>query len=593
MRRNHGELGQVIVMVTLSLFAMVGLMGLAVDLGWSYYVKKSAQAAADAAALGAAQAAFEAESDEDEDNTYDCGVEAACQAAAPCPSPGNLQNGCLYAQQNGFRVTEGGRQMVTMEADNTSVIPTAPGVHPYYWVTARVSEGIPQLFSSILGNSFGQSSARATAAVIDSAVSGSLILLNRDFDCVPMDTGGRMVCGVDLLVQANNNQGMDAVRADGGVLLSSSLNGTSASGRYAGENQGGGVVRAPYTFIRDQGYITLGGGSDWVQTPRNGYGDRAYFKDPMRGKGQPPPPTLAEAPAIPLLDGAFLGGPDEANAAVYPPGSYYAVDDRGRPTGAQLTVRNYIRFGSGAAFDNFVFYGGLKNQSGGTVVQFDPGRYVLAGATPTGQNPKPLFDVQVNMTVKDGTSAIGQAPPNAGEIFIFTDPNYPGLEIPQALTEAPQVLSNLKHGIAGFQTGNNAEIEINLHGLNRGDSSLPAELTPFSPVVLWQDQQNSVVKYTDQGYIDTSCGNSASVGCPNTALNNAASTEMFFKASPNLHLWGVAYQPRGAFTSLVGGGGYDSPLQLIAGSLMVHGNSNVRLQEINVPLFVRKVALVE
>ena len=44
---------------------------------------------------------------------------------------------------------------------------------------------------------------------------------------------------------------------------------------------------------------------------------------------------------------------------------------------------------------------------------------------------------------------------------------------------------------------------------------------------------------------------------------------------------------------MIGAGGYDSPLQLIAGSLMVHGNSNVRLQEINAPLYVKLVALVE
>jgi hypothetical protein len=68
---------------------------------------------------------------------------------------------------------------------------------------------------------------------------------------------------------------------------------------------------------------------------------------------------------------------------------------------------------------------------------------------------------------------------------------------------------------------------------------------------------------------------------------------MFFKASPSLHIWGVAYQPRGAFTSMVGGGGYDSPMQLIAGALNVQANSNVRLQEINSPLFIQKVALVE
>src|SRR6266571_4575679 len=49
--------GQAIVLVTLALFAMAGLMGLAVDLGWSFYLKKQAQSSADAAALSAVQEA--------------------------------------------------------------------------------------------------------------------------------------------------------------------------------------------------------------------------------------------------------------------------------------------------------------------------------------------------------------------------------------------------------------------------------------------------------------------------------------------------------------------------------------------------------
>ena len=54
-RRKKTSGGQAIVMVTLSLMAMTGMMGLAVDLGWSFFVKKEAQAAADGAALAAVQ----------------------------------------------------------------------------------------------------------------------------------------------------------------------------------------------------------------------------------------------------------------------------------------------------------------------------------------------------------------------------------------------------------------------------------------------------------------------------------------------------------------------------------------------------------
>jgi Flp pilus assembly protein TadG len=57
--RKTASGGQAIVMVTLALFSMAGMMGLAVDLGWSYFVQKTAQAAADGAALAAVHDAWD------------------------------------------------------------------------------------------------------------------------------------------------------------------------------------------------------------------------------------------------------------------------------------------------------------------------------------------------------------------------------------------------------------------------------------------------------------------------------------------------------------------------------------------------------
>jgi hypothetical protein len=555
--------GQVLVLVTLVLFAMVGMLGLAVDLGWSYFIRKSAQTAADAAAMAAVQEGYLHEDDNDNNTTYECVTEVTCQPLTQCPHPvpnpptNNIENGCLYAEQNGFSTDPQGRQNVTMHANNTFPPPTAPGVFAYYWVTARVTEGLPQLFSSLMGNTYTTTSARATAAIVDSVILGSLILLNREDDCVPLDVGSQVICGVDLLVQANNNQGMDA-------------------------------VRAPFTFIRGAGEVDLGGSSQWVLPPENGYSDRSYFKDPMRGKGQPPPPTgLSDRPIL----GAHILGSNDPNAPlILDPGNYYAtrmVGGQEVVTGDPMTMSGYIRFSSGGAgFGNYVFFGGFRNQSAGTEVTFDPGRYVFAGTKHIGANAGSLFDVQVNMSISDLTPTNGRNS-DPGEIFIFTDTNYPGLEVP--VTVQP-VADQLRHGVSGFQTGNNADIFVRVHGLNRDHPALPADLKDFAPVVLWQDQANSVIEYTSRGYIDTSCGQPE---CPNTALDDPESTEMFFKASPNLHLYGIAYQPRGAFTSMVGGGGFDSPLQLIAGALMVHGNANVRLQELNNPLFVKIVSLVE
>jgi hypothetical protein len=191
------------------------------------------------------------------------------------------------------------------------------------------------------------------------------------------------------------------------------------------------------------------------------------------------------------------------------------------------------------------------------------------------------------MTLKDASPTL-DASSDAGELLVFTDTNYPGLQIPPALQN---IAGQLRHGESGFAAGNTDNSLVNLHGLNQYADTLPAAYSEFAPVVIWQDQSNSVVKYTASGYLDTSCGQPG--GCPNTDLLNAKSPRLRFKASPDTHLHGVVYQPRGAWTEMSGGGAYTGPLQLIAGAAVVQGNSKLNLANLDNPLRRRVVALVE
>ncbi len=75
-RRKKTSGGQAIVMVTMALFAMVGLMGLAVDLGWSFFVQKQAQSAVDGAAMAAVQEAYHRMSGQFFNVTCGTGVES-------------------------------------------------------------------------------------------------------------------------------------------------------------------------------------------------------------------------------------------------------------------------------------------------------------------------------------------------------------------------------------------------------------------------------------------------------------------------------------------------------------------------------------
>jgi Flp pilus assembly protein TadG len=99
--RIRRQRGQALLMISISAVLIFGMLGLAVDLGWGYFVKKSARAAADAAAMAAARKAFASLGSK---GPYTCGAGLDCQAIAVncstlAPSS-NLYNGCQYALKN-------------------------------------------------------------------------------------------------------------------------------------------------------------------------------------------------------------------------------------------------------------------------------------------------------------------------------------------------------------------------------------------------------------------------------------------------------------------------------------------------------------
>jgi Putative Flp pilus-assembly TadE/G-like len=156
--------GQVLLLFTMTLIPLLGLLGLVVDIGWMHYLQVSAQTAADAAAMAAALQFHSTIGG----SVFVCGVNGVvCQAPTSCnPMPANLylRSGCLYAQQNGFSAS--GNQNVTLQTGITPTPPSAPGVNSAaYWITARVTQSVPQLFSAVMGNRTGLIAARSTAAV--------------------------------------------------------------------------------------------------------------------------------------------------------------------------------------------------------------------------------------------------------------------------------------------------------------------------------------------------------------------------------------------------------------------------------------------
>lgn len=234
------ERGQAAILVTLLLFVLMGMLGLLVDLGWGYFRKQAELAAAEAAALAAVEMALENSS------TITCGsnhvtcpsTPTACSStalASPPPAGStNIQIGCAYAYLNGFIPGgNGGTQNVTMVAGdkfgNGAGInpPTASKTLspvPDYWVTVRVADVLPQLFSAVLGHNQLLSSARATAAVVYVVPTGCIFVLDTNADTGLLVSGSGDIevpnCGV--YVNAFGSGGSAAVTVSGSGKINAS-----------------------------------------------------------------------------------------------------------------------------------------------------------------------------------------------------------------------------------------------------------------------------------------------------------------------------------------------------------------------------------
>ena len=186
------------------------MLGLVVDIGWAYYRKEAAQAAADASAQAAALAAY---SDAGGATVTCATTGVACWTTeTQCPSVitnanNNMLKGCLYAQANGF--TTGGRVNVVMQS-NVGAAPTASGVTVSYWVVAKVIEREPQLFSAAMGHANATVAARATTGVREGTNGGCVFTMNpNQYGALRMTGNALLQSGCGVFVNSNNGNATD------------------------------------------------------------------------------------------------------------------------------------------------------------------------------------------------------------------------------------------------------------------------------------------------------------------------------------------------------------------------------------------------
>jgi len=589
-RRKRDSGGQALVLVTLALLAMAGMMGVPVDLGWSFFVEKQAQAAADGAALSAVQeAVVRVRGLGMTVSAFSCGGTGAgnggsqvdcVMGATSCASiaaASNLNNGCQYALRNGFNWTAGSRQNVTMQSNDYASFPppTAPGVvNISYWVTVRTVQTIPQLFSAILGNTQGTVSAVATAAIAGSIKPGSFFGMDRAGDCLTGADAGN--CGMDVITGHGRGNGKNGSQACGpnaissdlcapaGIILASSCNSTSTHAQGcdqpAGQEQGSAAVASSFTVMGPAGDFT-GTKEDLTGAPATVVNSQnpQTFQDPTAPNGQPPLATSgsnigtcaiphqagaqvtltgvlgpymyytyhATAPGnIPIPDGSPIS---IGGTATFSQGAGSAGASASCPSISAQGIGSTIQTGSPAnqTSANFPTYIFLGGLTNNGTMTLGPGQYVMAGVnTDTG-------NVFANNGTVDGTSSAAQA---TGTMFIFTDAAYPGMNLSSNSAANFTPLTGGASGtVAGFLNqgtlgmGNNTTLEM--YGLVNGGvsgSNLPASMNAYSGVTWWQDRRNSIVGYNEKPN---------SPGCTRTVLLTTvrlSSAQSAVSAAPTL-----------------------------------------------------------
>jgi len=310
-KSRRSRSGQSVLLVSLAAVPMIAMIGLVTDLGYMHYLKKSAQAAADAAALAGVYRY----------NRTVFGSGASCSSSNwachtdewSCPgtitsAADPVQAACMYAGLNGFSNATA-NQKVTIVSGTNSSIPTAPAVNQGgWWITVRITQTVPQLFSTVLGNTNGTVAARATAVVQPSLA---------------------CVYALDPAASASYSQNGNTQFLSGCGIFVNSSSSTAMLG------VGGATVTAPF--------INVVGGYSWqgTMTPAADTGV-SPVSDPLAGL-QPPSPcsstggcdsascknnskTLTISADTTLTPGTYCGGIYvKSGIATFSPGNYILV----------------------------------------------------------------------------------------------------------------------------------------------------------------------------------------------------------------------------------------------------------------------------
>lgn len=209
--RFRRQRGQVLPLATLLIILMLSMVGFAMETGMAFFVRQQAHAAAESAAMATVLAAMTSVSGSSVTCSSSgtagtqCGTTAVtCGASPNSPPKTNIDNGCLFAKQNGF--TTGGNTAINILANNTSSAPNNPNVATMYWAQASVTTRDPQLFSALFSKSGMFTGARATAAIVYSGTpSGCIYVLNTTAQRAMDVEGSEVLTTCGIFINSNNS----------------------------------------------------------------------------------------------------------------------------------------------------------------------------------------------------------------------------------------------------------------------------------------------------------------------------------------------------------------------------------------------------
>lgn len=365
-RSDSGERGQILIVVAVGLVILLGIAALAIDLGFSWMLRRQEQNAADPAAIAAARHL----KDSLGNPTWD---QMAAEADA-----------CFYAKQNGFFLSDNDVCRSAVLAGDL-IVKSPPVSGPYAGHPGHVQVIIrgshPRFFSAVFGGPDITVSTGATAAnTAGNANSASLVALQdvcaggaagqisgggrvRIFPAtgVPPDTGG----GIHVNSPCGSSADDACVNGSGpaGLAISGRLEATSAAVvgtcTVPGSDPGDGLY-CTTAVCPDEGAIKLGDPLGFLQEPA--FGPGGGFPDATCPDGTPSTPSSGSACELKRSATACPDDGSGVGVCTLDPGVYYGGWDVKSNVKVFLNPGMYILAG-----------GGIKVTAGSSITAVDDG----------------------------------------------------------------------------------------------------------------------------------------------------------------------------------------------------------------------------